>query len=424
VSSSARPVLNALRQRSPVVLDVPADIRYLLLQRYLEMSVRTSRLTAVSFAIFLFGFAYEAPLWPRVAAVLAMAIVMQSRAVFAQRLKRRMDPNDPKSHPRHDALVVATALAWSAVPYLLQQRISEAPLFGILYGILIPLTVTCIGYIAALPACMLTVVCGAVPLVVFMLLQQTVVLGVMGLATTMCVATLLARAATGHGTLVAALVAQRDNALLVQELQTYRHALETENATLGNSLLDAARAANRDPLTGLFNRRHIEAFARPLAELVRSGQEDVTLCMVDVDHFKQVNDRHGHPVGDEVLRAVGVLLDGRLRDGDCLARVGGEEFMAVLRNCDVNRGRRVAESLRHNVAASQIGTAAGEVPITVSVGVAQWAEGEAFNELVERADRALYDAKHSGRDRVVIDGADADRLSTGPIESVPPSHLH
>ena len=424
VTSSVRSVLNALRQCSPTVLDVPAGIRYLLLQRYLEMSVRTSRLTAVSFAIFLLGFAYEAPLWPRVGAVLAMALVMQLRALFAQRLLRPMDLADPRSHPLHDALVVATALAWSAVPYLLRQRISEAPLFGILYGILIPLTVTCIGYIAALPACMLTVVCGAVPLVVFMLLQQTLVLGLMGLATTMCMATLLARAATGHHTLVQALVAQRDNALLVQELQGYRLALETENAALGSSLREAALAADRDPLTGHFNRRHIHGFAQPLAELVRNGQEDVTLCMIDVDHFKQVNDRYGHPVGDAVLRAVGALLAGRLRDGDCLARIGGEEFMAVLRNCDVNRGRRVAESLRHNVAISKIGTDAGEVPVTVSLGVAQWAADEGFDELVERADRALYDAKHSGRDRVEVDRSDADRLSIIPTESVPPGQLH
>src|SRR2546425_1015017 len=157
-----------------------------------------------------------------------------------------------------------TAVAWSVVPYLLQSRISEVPMLGLLYGILIPLTVTCIGYIAALPACMLTVACGAVPLVVFMLLQHTVVLGVMALATTMCVTTLLARAATGHRILLQALIAKRDNALLVLELQSYRQALETENAPLGSSLLDAARAATRDALTGLFNRRHIDGYAQPL----------------------------------------------------------------------------------------------------------------------------------------------------------------
>jgi diguanylate cyclase (GGDEF)-like protein len=96
----------------------------------------------------------------------------------------------------------------------------------------------------------------------------------------------------------------------------------------------------------------------------------------------------------------------------------------VLRNSDVNRGRRVAESLRHNVAASQIGTDAGEVPVTVSLGVAQWAAGEGFDELVERADRALYEAKHGGRDRVEVDRSDAGRLALAPAEPVPPGHLH
>ena len=421
---STRSVLNTLRQCSPIVLDVPVDIRYLLLQRYLEMSARTSRLTAVSFAIFLFGFAYQAPLWPRVTAVVGLTAVMVLRAALAQRLQRRMDPADPKSHPLHDALVVVTALVWGVSPYLLQDHIGDANLYGILYGALIPLTVTCIGYIAALPACMLTVVCGAVPLVLFMLLQHSVVLAVMALATTMCVTTLLARAAYGHATLLRALVAERKNALLVRELEGYRSALETENATLDSSLRDAAWAATRDPLTGLFNRRHIQAFVQPLAELVRGGQEDVTLCMIDVDHFKHVNDSHGHPVGDEVLRAVGGLLGVRLREGDCLARIGGEEFMAVLRNCDLNRARRVAESLRHNVAASRIATGAGEVPVTVSLGVAQWAADEGFDVVVERADRALYQAKRGGRDRVEFHQRESASAGAATSEFAPPGPLH
>ena len=421
---SSRSVPNALRHASPIVLDVPADVRYLLLQRYLEMSARTSRLTVVSFAVFLFGFAYQAPLWPRVAVLIGLAAVMLLRAVLAKRVQQRMDPADPTSDRLHDALVVATALAWSAAPYLLQPYIAEPNLYGILYGALIPLTVTCIGYIAALPICILAVACGAVPLVVFMLWQQTVVLGVMGVATAMCILTLLARAASGHDTLLRALIAERRNALLVRELEGYRSALETENATLDSSLRDAAWAAVRDPLTGLFNRRHIQAFVRPLGELVRDGQEDVTLCMIDIDHFKQVNDAHGHPVGDEVLREVGALLGARLREGDCLARIGGEEFIAVLRNCDLNRARRVAESLRHNVAGARIATDAGEVPVTVSLGVAQWVADESFEAVSERADRALYDAKHGGRDRVEFHHREPAPGSATTPGRMPPGLLH
>ena len=98
--------------------------------------------------------------------------------------------------------------------------------------------------------------------------------------------------------------------------------------------------------------------------------------------------------------------------------------MIVLRQCGASRGRRVAESVRHNVAASQIRTASGEVPITVSVGVAQWAADESFDGVTERADRALYDAKHSGRDRVEIDGSDARRVSTGPMDFLPSGSIH
>ena len=414
----------ALRQRSPVVVDVPDSTRFLLLQRYFEMSIRISRLTTLSFAVFLLGMAYEAPLVPRLLALVAMGLAMHLRAGRALRARERLDPSAPRSDTLHDALMVATALSWSAAPYLLQGHVSDVGLQGVLYGALIPIAVTAIGYIAALPACAVALVAGAVPLTVFMLLQQTPVLVVMGIGTVMCVATLLARAATGHGLVLQALAAEQENVALVQELRIYREALETENANLGSSLLAAARAASSDPLTGLFNRRHIHAFANQLAHRVASGEEDLTLCMIDVDHFKQVNDRHGHPVGDEVLRSVGALLGARLRDGDCLARFGGEEFVAVLRHCDVNRGRRVAESLRHNVAASKIVTDAGEVPVTVSIGLAQWAQGEAFDDVLERADRALYNAKHSGRDRVGIDHADAVRLVGSGLDLLPAGPLH
>jgi diguanylate cyclase (GGDEF)-like protein len=424
LNSTLRSVLSALRHGSPVVLDVSPDIRYRLLQRYFDMSIRSSRLSALAFAIFLFGLAHGAPLWPRVAAVAALALAMHWRAGFAQRLLARLDPADPKSHRGHDLLVLATAVVWGAAPFMLLHHIPDLNLFGILYGALIPLAVICIGYIAALPAALLAVGAGALPLVVFMLLQQTLVLTVMGVATVMFAATMLARAATNHVTLLRALVAERDNAQLVLELQVYRASLETENAALGNSLRDASQAANHDPLTGLFNRRHLDAMAASLATQVSEQREPVTVCVVDVDHFKQINDRHGHLVGDAVLRAVAQMLGTRLRDGDCLARYGGEEFVAVLRRCDVNRGRRVAEALRHNVASAEFETASGIVLVTISVGVAQWAAHELLDDVIARADRALYGAKQSGRDRVEIDPKDALNLRLTSTETTWPGTLH
>ena len=414
----------ALRGLSPVVVHVPTAIRHVLLQRYMELSMQNGRLSLVSFGILLFGLAYEAPLLPRLGAWALLAAVFGVRWWRARRLARDLDPNDPRSDRLYDALLLAASSVWGVAPILLQAWVSPFNLFCTIYAAFVATALLAITYVAALPASLVLVGASVAPLAAFMMLQGSLTMAVLAVGTLICTLAMLMRVNSAHGTLLQALAAERQNAALVQELQTYRRTLETENATLDSSLRAAARAANRDPLTGLFNRRHITAFAEPLAALVREGKEDVTLCMVDVDHFKQVNDRHGHPVGDEVLRAVGALLGARLREGDCLARIGGEEFMIVLRQCGAGRGRRVAESVRHNVAASQIRTAAGEVPVPVSVGVAQWAADESFEALVERADRALYDAKHSGRDRVEIDGADARRVSTVPMDFLPSGPIH
>ena len=414
----------ALRRLSPVVIDVPPAIRFVLLQRYMDMSMRNGRLSLVSFGILMFGLAYEAPLLPRIVAWALLAAVYAVRVWRSRRMLARLDAADPRSDRVYDVLLVLASSVWGIAPFVFAPWVSALNLYCVTYAAFISIALLGITYIAALPAAFVLVGCSVVPLLLFFGVQGAFVLVVLALGTLLCSVALLLRVVASHGTLLQALEAERENAALVRELQQYRHTLETENATLDSSLRAAARAADRDPLTGLFNRRHITAFSAPLATLVREGREEVTLFMIDVDHFKQVNDRHGHPVGDEVLRAIGALLGARLREGDCLARIGGEEFMIVLRQCDASRGRRIAESVRHNVAASQIRTAAGEVPITISLGVAQWAAGESFEAVILRADRALYDAKHSGRDRVEIDGNDAPRVSTTPMDFLPSSPIH
>jgi diguanylate cyclase (GGDEF)-like protein len=419
-----RSVWAALRRGSPVVVDVPPAIRFVLLQRYMDMSMRNGRLSLGSFGILMFGLGFEAPLLPRIIAWAVLAAVFGVRVVLARRMLRRLDPIDPRSDWRYDALVLLASSVWGVAPIAFHGSVSPLSEYCITYGAFVATSLLAITYIAALPASVVMVAASVLPLIGFMALQGPMVMVVLAFGTLVCGVALQLRVISIHSTLLQALAAERQNAALVQELQSYRRTLESENATLDSSLRAAAQAANRDPLTGLFNRRHVVAFAESLATRVRSGEEEVTLCMIDVDHFKQDNDRHGHPVGDEVLRAVGALLGARLREGDCLARIGGEEFMIVLRQCGASRGRRAAESVRHNVAASQIRTAAGEVPITVSMGVAQWADDEDFEAAVERADRALYDAKHSGRDRVEIDGNDARRVSTIPMDFLPSGPVH
>jgi diguanylate cyclase (GGDEF)-like protein len=121
--------------------------------------------------------------------------------------------------------------------------------------------------------------------------------------------------------------------------------------------------------------------------------------MVDIDHFKLVNDRLGHAAGDRVLACVGQVLAAELRGDDVAARWGGEEFVVLLPAAGAEEAGAVAERLRTQIQVATAAMADG-APVTASIGVAQWLEGESGSELVGRADSALYESKRSGRDRV------------------------
>lgn len=160
--------------------------------------------------------------------------------------------------------------------------------------------------------------------------------------------------------------------------------------------------ADTDELTGLWNRRRFNAeVARERDRLVRSGRP-VTLINIDIDRFKRINDRHGHPVGDDVLRGVARTLDENLRTTDVLARIGGEEFAVVLPDTDGEAAMVVAEKLRATVARTDYATEAGPMRVTVSIGGAELAPQQAAEATVQAADQALYRAKAAGRDRVML----------------------
>jgi diguanylate cyclase (GGDEF)-like protein len=156
-----------------------------------------------------------------------------------------------------------------------------------------------------------------------------------------------------------------------------------------------------DPLTGVRNRRALYDCAQhEIARAGRSG-EPVTLLMVDVDHFKKVNDQHGHPVGDQVLREVAAAIVSTARGSDVVARFGGEEFAVLL--IQTEDARLTAERLRAAIAALEVRAPNGPVRVTASIGIAS-ATGAAldFEALIRHADDALYRAKQAGRDRVVV----------------------
>jgi diguanylate cyclase (GGDEF)-like protein len=166
-------------------------------------------------------------------------------------------------------------------------------------------------------------------------------------------------------------------------------------------LLGLYRQATRDPLTGLFNRRAL--FRQAQAELARTDRHGrpLAVALIDLDRFKRINDRYGHPVGDEVLAHLSEILQAEIREEDLLGRYGGEEFMVVLPDTGADGARQLADRIRTRVAASPADTASGEIPLTASVGLAEWKRGESLEDLMNRADGALYRAKEEGRDRVV-----------------------
>lgn len=167
-----------------------------------------------------------------------------------------------------------------------------------------------------------------------------------------------------------------------------------------------ADLSNRDPLTGLANRRSFEmVLEREIDRVARAG-EPALLLVLDIDHFKRVNDTHGHASGDEVIKAVAAAIAGAVRPMDTVARIGGEEFGVVLPNCPPSFGPTVAERIRSEVEAASVAISLTErLRVTVSLGGAfapQWVRSSPLL-WVERADRQLYRAKAEGRNRACFE---------------------
>ena len=160
------------------------------------------------------------------------------------------------------------------------------------------------------------------------------------------------------------------------------------------------QAALTDGLTGMQNRRYFDDALREYLHEFRRIDRPVGLMILDLDHFKQVNDTHGHDVGDEVLRAVATCLRGMTRYHDVVARLGGEEFAVVTPNMDVELLARFAERIRKAIANLSIMSGNVRLKVTTSVGLAVWDHKESAEDFYRRADRQLYEAKKQGRNRV------------------------
>lgn len=184
-------------------------------------------------------------------------------------------------------------------------------------------------------------------------------------------------------------------------------ARKARNDTRRAALHDGLRLAATDPLTGLYNRRYALTQLDRIMRNAPENGEKFAVMVLDLDRFKRVNDKYGHAAGDAVLTEVSSRMNACLRHDDFLARIGGEEFLAVIRNCDMPAARIAAERLRQNVSEApvQLPGDAGQVTITLSIGLVVGGEADSPRDpamLVNLADRGLYTAKAGGRNQVKL----------------------
>ncbi|MDQ7001780.1 MAG: GGDEF domain-containing protein [Ghiorsea sp.] len=175
---------------------------------------------------------------------------------------------------------------------------------------------------------------------------------------------------------------------------------------LSQRLKQAEEQARNDPLTGLANRRKLREYFQTLPQ----DQPNLFL-MLDIDHFKKINDLHGHDAGDEVLIKLADLLKQSVRSTDMVARLGGEEFCIILANTTSKQGIKLAEKVRNEVAAASFPSQHSNIQITISIGVAERQLNEAVNLWLKRADQALYHAKNNGRNQVTTAALPATKVN-------------
>ena len=185
-------------------------------------------------------------------------------------------------------------------------------------------------------------------------------------------------------------------------LESYNSMLEQKNVELDQAVERISELASRDPLTGALNMR---ALMREMERLLARSEAQgapFAIAIIDLDHFKRINDSHGHARGDDVLQQLCVLVREELADGELFGRYGGEEFLLLAPACSGLELSRRMEALRAKVSGWDWRTWSGDLPVTLSCGVASWRPGIALRALLQQADGALYQAKGQGRNRVCL----------------------
>lgn len=201
---------------------------------------------------------------------------------------------------------------------------------------------------------------------------------------------------------------------LALRIRAMRQQLKRQRRELAEAVHHIRGLATRDELTGLPNRRYMQEAMRLACLNAQRGERPLLLAQLDLDHFKRINDTHGHAVGDEVLKAFCATAQGCIRATDVLARWGGEEFLLMLVGTTPEQGARLLERLREAVEAMSVPLeGGGTLRVTVSIGAAMLRADEPCEALLKRSDDALYRAKREGRNSVVL------TIDTLPLDAAP-----
>ncbi len=192
---------------------------------------------------------------------------------------------------------------------------------------------------------------------------------------------------------------QHENEQMQRELENARKELSSQREQI-ESLRSAARI---DALTQIANRAHFDEYLQAAIDRLNRYDEVFSMLMIDIDHFKSVNDKYGHLAGDRLLKGMAKKLKASLRGSDFVARYGGEEFSAILIKAPLDNALSIARAVRESVEFSLFNLDGVELRVTVSIGVAQARAGDTPQKLIARADAALYDAKHAGRNVVCVE---------------------
>ncbi|KMS93892.1 hypothetical protein BVRB_026870, partial [Beta vulgaris subsp. vulgaris] len=190
-----------------------------------------------------------------------------------------------------------------------------------------------------------------------------------------------------------------------REAALNKQLLVEKTQRLGEDINALQILADTDPLTGLLNRRAFRVFGVDAMNYFKRHKRDVGVLVIDIDFFKRVNDTYGHSVGDDVIQSVGQIVQTEARTIDKVARFGGEEFVVLMRETEKEGPAVLAERIREKIAGQLIDHPEhGTIHVTVSIGASMAVETDRdIEDVIERADRALYDAKATGRNRVVVD---------------------